>query len=52
MQMNFGVFRTEELMENGIKEVSDLEINLKTFILPINLHSLIQLELKLWNFLI
>jgi succinate dehydrogenase / fumarate reductase flavoprotein subunit len=22
--MNFGVFRTEELMENGIKEVSDL----------------------------
>ena len=24
MQMNFGVFRTEELMENGIKEVSDL----------------------------
>ena len=24
MQMNFGVFRTEELMVNGIKEVSDL----------------------------
>ena len=24
MQMNFGVFRTEELMENGIKDVSDL----------------------------
>ena len=24
MQMNFGVFRTEELMKNGIKDVSDL----------------------------